>query len=168
MQTNYSTKSFFVYESEIYDFNGLSLPPAPTAQLTFNTHGDSDFFWQKFAVQALSYYSVANVGEATTRGEPDWASNPLGQGGIGDGDYLATLAFSLTNSTTGRSLSAVPIGLPNVDGYLQFQDVPMVWPKKSSININITQEGVVPIPAGSATGGFYVIHFSFLGTKAFH
>jgi hypothetical protein len=140
----YKSKSFFAYEQD--DFNLLAEPGAVT-NFTWNTHGDSDFFWEKFSVFAAPADPSA-IPVTSTR----------------DGQYVPNIRMQLTNQTTGRQLSNVPIALANVDSFLQFNPVPMIWPKKSNLQIQLTCDGV--FESGSAV--WAIIQMSFLGTKAFH
>ena len=141
----YKEKSFFTYQSDNFNLSILS-GSAPTATFVFNTQGDSDFFWQKFAVLTL-LPDPSIIPQATTR----------------SGDVVAAVNMTLTNTTTGRSLSNVPVPLPNIDGYLQFQPIPMIWPRRSTIEITLTNESVFATPSGA----FAIISLSFHGQKAF-
>lgn len=132
----YSSKTLFVYETD-YD---ASLGPSDTVTLNFNTHGDSDFFWQKFSMFALV------DGEATSVSE----------------DQVPAIYMTLTNITTGRTLSNAPVAVPNVSGYLQFDAAITVWPRKSSIQIFLQNFDIGP------HGTTYSdLQLSFIGTKAF-
>jgi hypothetical protein len=129
LNVNYSSKSLFVYEQDFP--NGLA--PGTTAQATFNTHGDSDFFWEKFAAFGLV------TGSATTRSL----------------DQLPAVTMSVTNQTTGRVYSNVPIALPNFAWYGDFMPQMVVWPKKSSILVeldNIDPGTTISVPP---TGGYF-------------
>jgi hypothetical protein len=108
---SYSSKSLFVYEQDFP--NGLA--PGTSAQATFNTHGDSDFFWEKFAAFGIV------AGAATTRTL----------------DQLPAVSMSVTNQTTGRVYSNVPIALPNFAWYGDFMPHMVAWPKKSSILVTL-------------------------------
>jgi hypothetical protein len=121
MAVKYSSRTFFTYETDY----PLSLAPGDTVELPFNTHGDSDFFWQKFA--AFSLIS----GTATTR----------------TGDQLPALSMSILNQTTGRLFMQEPVALPNISSYLQFLPHMGFWPRKSSILVTLFNED----PAGSVT-----------------
>ena len=131
----YSSRTFFTYEA---DFDG-NIAPGATEQIVFNTHGDSDFFWQKFAAFAL----VTDSG--TTR----------------QTDQLPALYISVTNQTTGRSFQQKPVPIPNISWNGQFLPMVTVWPRKSSMLITLTnfQQG------GHTT--YSMLQLSFLGTKAF-
>ena len=136
----YTSKSLFVYESD--SFNVQS---GQTAQGSFNTDGDSDFFWQKFSILCLAT-DTGNVMKATSR----------------DGDLVCPMTMSLTNATTGRSLSNVPVIVANIDGYLQFFNEPMIWPRKSNIIYTLFNED-----SGPVGGVIAIAQLSFIGTKAF-
>jgi hypothetical protein len=132
----YASKTFFVYETD-YD---ASLGPSDDVTLNFNTHGDSDFFWQKFAMFALV------DGEATVISE----------------NQVPAIYMSVTNVTSGRTLSNAPVSVPNVEGYLQFNPMITVWPRKSSIQVFLENFDIGP------TGTTYSrLQLSFMGTKAF-
>ena len=107
----YKSKTSFVYEEDLT--TGLS--PGASADITFNTHGDSDFFWQKFAA-----YAVVDS-DSTTR----------------TGDELPSLVMTVTNTTTGRTYQNVPVAVPNISGYQQFEPMMTVWPQKSSILVTL-------------------------------
>src|SRR5271169_932410 len=142
----YSSKSLFIYQSDNFNLDILT-GANPTAIFNFNTQGDSDFFWEKFAVLALTA-DPSDVPEGTTR----------------DGDQIPGVTMSLVNTTTGRALSNNPVPLPNIDGYLQFQPEPMIWPKRSTIQVTLTNETFFE---GTSSGAFAIISLSFIGTKAF-
>jgi len=132
----YQSRTFFTYESD-YD---ASLAQEQTVELTFNTHGDSDFFWQKFAMFALV------EGTATSR----------------TGDQLPAIYMSVTNQTTGRVCFNAPVPVPNISWYGQFLPRMTVWPRKSSILVRLTNFDIGP--SGTT---YSQLQLSFLGTKAF-
>lgn len=107
----YSSKTFFTYEADL--MSGLA--PGQVAQFAFNTHGDSDFFWQKFAAFALV------DGNGTTR----------------SADQLPAVSMNVLNQTTGRSYMNGPAAIPNIGGFLQFVPQMVVWPRKSSILLTL-------------------------------
>ena len=145
MSGRYNFKSFFTYQSDNFNLGILIDTPSNQATFDFNTQGDSDFFWEKFAVLALPP-DPSDLPESSTR------SN----------DIVAGITMSLTNITTGRSLSNAPIPLANVDGYLQFQPVPMIWPKRSTLQVTLTN-----LSNFTGSGAFAIVSLSFHGTKAF-
>ncbi len=138
----YSSRTFFVYEAD-YDSN---LAPLASVSFTFNTHGDSDFFWQKFAMFALV------SGAATGKGA----------------DQLPAVYLTVTNQTTGRQYFSGPapangqVATPNVSGYQQFLPMMCVWPRKSSILVEMENFDIGP---GGTT--YSRLQLSFMGTKAF-
>jgi hypothetical protein len=71
--------------------------------------------------------------------------------------------MTLTNVTTGRAFSNNPVPLPNIDGYLQFNPEPMIWPRKSTLQVTLNNETVF----SSGSGAFAIIQLSFMGTKGF-
>lgn len=164
----YTNKTFFTYEADTGTFQSInSIGSADTTQnLTFNIQGDSDFFWQKFAAFCtLTNTTTPGQGNATTRGY----GAPGFLGAVADGDILPGITMSLLNATTGRSMSDVPIALPNIDGYLNFIDIPWVWPKKSTIQITLNNELLLgAIPPSSEVGSYFSVQLSFMGTKAFY
>jgi hypothetical protein len=145
--SRYSSKSLFVYQSDNFNLAIFGTVPGSTATFNFNTQGDSDFFWEKFAVLALA---------------PDPSSPPVPQSTTRDGDQLAGVTMTLVNTTTGRALSNNPVPLPNIDGFLQFHPEPMIWPKRSTIQITLENETEF-----TGSGAFAIISLSFIGTKAF-
>lgn len=136
----YSSRSLFVYE-----FDNFNIQSGATAIENFTTNGDSDFFWEKFAVLCLATDS-SNVMQATSR----------------TGDIVCPCTMTLVNTTTGRALSNTPVCLANIDGYLQFQPEPMIWPRKSNIQFTIFNED-----SGPVGGSIAIAQLSFIGTKAF-
>jgi hypothetical protein len=136
----YSSRSLFTYE-----YDNFNISTGLTAVNNFTTNGDSDFFWEKFAALCLATDS-SGILQATSR----------------SADLVAPLTMNLINTTTGRSLGNVPIILANIDGYLQFQPEPMVWPRKSNIQFTIFNEDI-----GPHGGSIAIIQLSFIGTKAF-
>jgi hypothetical protein len=143
----YSSKAFFVYQSDNFNLAILGGGLASTATFDFNTQGDSDFFWEKFAVLALA---------------PDPSNPPVPESTTRANDLVAGVTMTLTNTTTGRSLSNAPVPLPNIDGFLQFHPEPMIWPKRSTLQVTLTNEITFP-----SSGAFAIISLSFMGTKAF-
>ena len=135
-QIAYESRTFFVYETD-YDAN---LAPSDDVTLTFNTHGDSDFFWQKFAMFALV------DGAATSR----------------SGDQLPAIYMDVTNLTTGRTYQNTPVPVPNISWYGGFMDQMVVWPRKSTVQIFLQNFDIGPM--GTT---YSKLQLSFLGTKAF-
>lgn len=135
MKIQYSSRTFFTYETD-YD---SALAPGASVELVFNTHGDSDFFWQKFAAFAL----VADAGTSRSA------------------DQVPALLVTVTNETTGRSYSNVPMSVPNTASNGQFVPMMTVWPRKSTISVLVTNANGV----GHTT--YSEFQLSFLGTKAF-
>lgn len=113
-QVKYSSRTFFTYEVD-YPF---TLAPGSSVELPFNVHGDSDFFWQKFAAFGLA------SGAATTV----------------SAEQLPALSMSIVNQTTGRAYSQKSIALPNLSGYGQFLPMMPVWPRKSSVLVTLENE----------------------------
>lgn len=140
-QSRYQSRSLFTYE-----YDNFNISSDLTVTNNFTTNGDSDFFWEKFAALCLAT-DTSGILKATSRTE----------------DLVAPLVMTLTNTTTGRSLSNVPVILANIDGYLQFQPEPMIWPRKSNIQFTIFNEDIGPVG-----GKIAIIQLSFIGTKAFH
>jgi hypothetical protein len=139
MAIKYVSKTFFTYEVD-YDAN---LAPLAVVNLTFNINGDSDFFWQKFAMFAL----VGGV--ATTR----------------DLDQLPAISMAVTNTTTGRQYQVQGGGdppAPNLSAYRQFLPLMTVWPRKSTILIHLHN-----FDAGPGMTTYSRLQLSFMGTKAF-
>jgi hypothetical protein len=133
----YQSRTLFVYEADLL----TSLGPLSTATLQFNVHGDSDFFWQKFACFAL----VSDT--ATTR----------------SADQLPAVGIKILNQTTGRSYTKGYISMASLAWYGQFLPLMTVWPRKSSILVylkNFDANIIIETTYSS-------LQLSFIGTKAF-
>lgn len=128
MASSYKSKTFFTYEQDFPN----ALAPGDSAVATFNTNGDSDFFWQKFAAFALQ------DGEATTRGN----------------NLIPSVNISILNLTTGRPYMNAPVPIADLMGYQQFLPRLTMWPRKSSIQVTIQNVGVadVLIPSEITSG----------------
>ena len=137
--TNYVARTFFAYEVDIPPAN-LPFTAGSSTQLTFNIAGDSDFFWTKFTMLAL-------VGGAATT--------------YGSGNQLPAVNALIINTTTGRQYSSAAVPLANMCGTGQLPFIlPQItlWQKKSTIQINLANEGNVD---------YSNFHLTFLGIKAF-
>lgn len=134
-QGSYVARSMYTYESD----TTASLAAGASANLTFNIAGDSDFFWNKFAVWAL-------VGGVAT---------------LRNAEQLAAVTILVTNTTTGRSYSSSATPLANVagTGTLPFI-LPQItyWQAKSTIAIALQNVG---------NAAYSAIYLSFMGIKAF-
>jgi hypothetical protein len=141
----YSSKAMFAYEVDNYNLTNFA-GDANTATMNFTTNGDSDFFWNKFAVYSLPPNPDQGP-ESTTR----------------SGEWLAGVRVLILNQTTGRYMSNNPVPINNIDGYLQFLEEPIIWPKRSAIQISMINDSVLP----GGSGAFTIIHMTFAGIKGF-
>jgi len=125
MAIRYQSKTLFTYEADFPN----ALSPGASTEFSFNTHGDSDFFWMKLGAFALV------DGAATSRTL----------------DELPAVALKVTNQTTGRIYMNAPVPLPNFAYYGQFLPRMTVWPRKSSMLIellNVDAPTVVTVVSG--------------------
>jgi len=137
----YKGKSAFTYvvSTDVNLPNGG--PPDYSTTLNFTTHGDSDFFWQKFGAYAIA--------------ENDESQILLCQ--------ITALSASITNITTGRSYSDNPIALSDIDSAMQWLPIENVWRKKTQIQIELENTDQ------QISGLIYLMSYmSFIGTKAFY
>jgi hypothetical protein len=138
--SRYVGREFFVYDCNIRQNGGSSLAPSATANLSININGDSDFFWQKFNIHA-------NTGDdGTTRAA----------------EVLAEVSLLITNTTTGRSYSNVPVPAADISGNGQLPFIlPMltVFEAKSTITIAIVNI--------SDNATYTQLFLDFIGIKAY-
>jgi hypothetical protein len=164
----YKARQFYVYEVDM----GLGAtfapgPNSPNVDATFQISNDSDFFWTE-----LTLFALDNNFDAPTQNT----------------DLLPALIMQVTDVATGRRYDNTldelggftgnfppafdPAGTqapPTADltGNAQIPFLllePVLWERNSVIKLSVNDEAL----AGGANGVYSVVHFSFIGIKAFY
>lgn len=132
----YLARDYFTYELD----SVVALAPAGSVNLSQSIDTDSDFYWTKGAI----FVDVANDG--TT-----W-----------DLQQVPNLLITVTDGTTGRSMSNAPVPVANLFGTAQ---LPFILPVAKYFGARSLIQLVVSNPTDNIT--YSSIRFSFHGVKAF-
>jgi len=140
-QQGYNAGQYVAKNSFIYGTGFVAaLLPASSTSSTFNIDGDSDFYWQKLNVHAVS------ADDATTYAN----------------ELLPEVNIVITNTTTGRQYMNAAIPLANIAGTARLPFIlPMVtyFPAKSTIKVEYQNV--------SDNATYSDLYLSFIGIKAF-
>lgn len=132
----YIARDFFTYELD----STVDLAPAGSVNLTQSIDTDSDFFWTKACV----FVDVADAGTTEANKE------------------VPNLMITVTDGTTGRSMSNAPVPVSCLFGY---GSLPFILPVAKYFGARSLIQLVVSNPTAGTT--YSNIRFSFHGVKAF-
>ncbi len=134
--SKYLARDYFTYEM----VTTAALAPAGTVPLSVSIDTDSDFFWTKGCV----FVDVGNAGTTESA------------------KIVPDMTILITDGTTGRAMSNVPVAVPNLFGSAQ---LPFILPVAKYFGARSLIQVTLNNVSGAVT--YSSVRLSFHGIKAF-